>query len=35
MAKLLAKKDKIKLSPSITNERLSYIWLKQMEPELS
>jgi len=29
MAKLLAKKDKIKLSLSITDERLSYIWLSK------
>jgi hypothetical protein len=33
MAKLLAKKDKIKLSPSITDKRLSHIWLRQIESE--
>jgi hypothetical protein len=33
IAKLLAKKDKIKLSPSITDERLSHIWLRQTELE--
>jgi hypothetical protein len=33
MAKLLAKKDKIKLFSLITNKRLSHIWLRQIELE--